>query len=75
MMKSSFSSATAILKGFAGWVSSRNSDDGDDEHHVPFVVSACGYQSRREGDTAENPGQFDTLRDRWPPGLSLDNFS
>jgi hypothetical protein len=74
-MKSSFNSATAVLKGFAGWVSGRTSNQVYDEPHVPFVVSACGYQSRHEGDSAEKPGQFDTLRDRWPPGLSLDNFS
>jgi len=46
-----------------------------DEAHIPFVVSACGYQSRDDGDSVEEAGRFDALRDRWPPGLNLDNFS
>ncbi len=75
-MKSSFTSATAILRGFAGWVSGRTSSQMyDDAPRVPFVVSACGYQSRDEGDSVEKTGQFDALRDRWPPGLNVDNFS
>ncbi|RUP08105.1 MAG: hypothetical protein EKK38_16325 [Hyphomicrobium sp.] len=74
-MKRSFSSATAILRGFAGWVSGRTSNQIYDEAHVPFVVSACGYQSRDEGDSVEKTGRSDALRDRWPPGLNVDNFS
>jgi hypothetical protein len=74
-MKRSFTSATAVLQGFAGWVSGRTSSQIYDEDHVPFVVSACGYQSRNEEDSVEQTGRFDASRNRWPPGLSLDNFS
>lgn len=73
-MKSTFGSATAVLRGFAGWVSGRTSIQITDEVR-PFIVSACGYQSRDEGDSVEKAGRFDASRDRWSPGINHDNFS
>jgi hypothetical protein len=70
-MKSSFSSATAVFRGFAGWILPRSQNALTDADHVPFVVSACGY--RRTPDTdAQN---FDMSGNEWVPGVSLDNFS
>lgn len=74
-MKSSLNSATAVLRGFAGWISGRTGDELSDVDHVPFVVSACGYRARAEETSMEDASEFDARRDRWPPGLSLDNFS
>jgi hypothetical protein len=71
-MKSSLTYTTAAaLRGFAGWFSGPVDTAMPDVDHVPFVVSACGYHSR-DIDADEEIGQ---RRDRWLPGLSLDNFS
>ena len=74
-MKSSLNSATAVLRDFAGWISGRSGDELSDVDHVPFVVSACGYRAQDGESSVDNSGEFDARRDRWPPGLSLDNFS
>jgi hypothetical protein len=72
-MKSSLNSATAVLRGFAGWIAGRTGDELSDVDHVPFVVSACGYRATAE--ESEDAPDVDARHDRWPPGLSLDNFS
>ena len=74
-MKSSLNSATAVLRGFAGWISGRDGDELSDVDHVPFVVSACGYRAQDGESSVDGSGEFDARRDRWPPGLILDNFS
>jgi hypothetical protein len=73
-MKSSLSSATAVLRDFAGWISSRGAEDFSEAPGVPFVVSACGYRAPAQDTEPEDTREFAVPRDRWAPGLSLDNF-
>ncbi|MET0407895.1 MAG: hypothetical protein ABW006_05965 [Hyphomicrobium sp.] len=70
-MKSSFSNATAALRGLAGWFSVRTDEALSDNDHIPFVVSACGYPGHED----ESTGGSRALLDRWSPGLNVDNFS
>ncbi len=74
-MKSSLTYTTAAaLRGFAGWFSGRAGDELADAEHIPFVVSACGYRTE-ESEVRPGASEFGERRDRWHPGLSLDNFS
>jgi hypothetical protein len=74
-MKSSFTYTTATaLRGFAGWIAGRGGEALPEVEHVPFVVSVCGYRAAE----SEAPAEFSETgerRNRWAPGLSLDNFS
>jgi hypothetical protein len=66
-MRSSLSSATAILKGFAGWIH-RRSEGPLSDFEAPTTSNAtpaCGRRIPSESDEAEK---------RWLPGPSLDNF-
>jgi hypothetical protein len=76
-MKSSLSSATAVLRGFAGWFSSRGGEalSGFDDEAIPNVVWACGREISPEAPEPDDRRQFAVRRERWSPGLSLDNFS
>ena len=76
-MKSSLSSATAVLRGFAGWFSNRGGEalSGIDDDATPNVVWACGREISPEGSESHDRRQFAARRERWAPGLSLDNFS
>lgn len=74
-MKSSLTSASAVLKGFAGWVTRRRSEARADlgTPETPEVVWACGQRiPLEELDTRR---EFATQQDRWPLGPSVDNFS
>lgn len=74
-MKSSLTCTTAAaLRGFAGWFSGRANGAMPDVDHIPFVVSACGYRAPAE-QAAADASEFGERRDRWLPGLSLDNYS
>lgn len=76
-MKSSLNSATAVLRGFAGWFSTRGGEalSGIDDDANPNVVWACGREISPEGLEPDDRRQFAARRERWSPGLSLDNFS
>jgi hypothetical protein len=69
-MRSSFSSAATAFKGFAGWISGRRDGDLTDDG-APNVFSACGAPERPH----DAPAEFSGHKERWSPGLSVDNFS
>jgi hypothetical protein len=70
-MKNSLAGATAVLKGFAGWIYRRRDEDLSevDAPGASEVVCACG----RRAPTGDD--EFAARSGRWSPGLSLDNFS
>ena len=70
-MKSSLTGATAVLKGFAGWIYGRRVEElpSVDLSDTSEVVWACGRRAPTDD------GEFAVHSDRWSPGLSLDNFS
>lgn len=70
-MKSSLNGATAVLRGFASWIAGRS---GPEPRVVPISVSACNPRIRPR-DYLHDEREFAVPRDRWSPGLSLDNFS
>ncbi|HVJ77808.1 MAG TPA: hypothetical protein VM620_08240 [Hyphomicrobium sp.] len=81
-MKSSLKSATLTLKGFAGWISKRrewalsNVDDAPE----PNAVRVCGrcatvVEAEMADRDAGDDRRASAPRDRWSPGLSMDNFS
>jgi hypothetical protein len=77
-MKSSLTGATAVLKGFAGWIYGRRGEDlsSVDASETSEVVWICGRRapSSEEGEF-DDRREFAVTSDRWSPGLSLDNFS
>jgi hypothetical protein len=78
MMKNSLAGATAVLKGFAGWIYGRREEGISDVSAPPDtseVVWACGRRAPTgDGEFADHR-EFAVRPDRWSPGLSLDNFS
>jgi hypothetical protein len=81
-MKSSLKCGTVSLRGFAGWSSKRrewalpNVDDAPE----PNAVRVCGrYATVVEAEMADRDAgdrrRTSAPRDRWSPGLSMDNFS
>lgn len=76
-MKSSLTSASAVLKGFAGWVTRRRSEARADVEtpETPEVVWACGQRIPLEDGELDTRREFAAQQDRWPLGPSVDNFS
>lgn len=74
MMKSYLNGATAVLRGFASWISDLARPMPTDAQVVPILVSACEPRIRPR-DHLNDQREFAVPRDRWAPGLSLDNFS
>ena len=76
-MKSSLTSASAVLKGFTGWVTRRRSAARADIEtpETPEVVWACGQHIPLEDSELDTRREFATQQDRWPLGPSVDNFS
>jgi hypothetical protein len=74
MMKSTLDGATAVLRGFASWFSGHADSTLPDARVVPTLVSACEPRIRPR-DHLNDEREFAVPRDRWAPGLSLDNFS
>jgi len=68
-MKSSSSGATAVFRDFAGWFAAGSEILLPDAERVPFVSSARGCQWAQPGS------DLDMSRNRWVPGVRLDNFS
>jgi hypothetical protein len=81
-MKSSLKSATSTLKGFAGWISKRregvlsNVDDAPSTNAVR-VCGRCAtvVEAELADQDADDRRRVSAPRDRWSPGLSMDNFS
>jgi hypothetical protein len=76
-MKGSLTSASAVLKGFAGWVTRRRSEARADVEtpETQEVVWACGQRIPLEGSELDTRREFATQQDRWPLGPGVDNFS
>lgn len=76
-MKSSLTSASAVLKGFKGWMARRRTAAPADIEtpETPEVVWACGRRVPLEDGELDARREFAMREDRWPPGPSLDNFS
>jgi len=81
-MKSSLKSATSTLRGFAGWISKRRGDalSSTEDTESPAAVRICGrcataVEAELADQVADGRGRGSETRDRWSPGLSMDNFS
>jgi hypothetical protein len=76
-MKRSFTGATAVLKGFAGWINGRRGEDLPtiSASDASEVVWACGRYATIDDGEFDDRREFAVRSDRWSPGLSLDNFS
>jgi len=76
-MKSSLTVATAVIKGFAGWIYGRRGQDlsSVDAPDASEIIRACGRRAPTEDEEFDDDREFAVRSDRWSPGLSLDNFS
>lgn len=76
-MKSSLTGASAVPKGFRGWMARRRTAIAVDieTSEASNVVWACGRRLPVEENELEERHEFAARRDRWPLGPSMDNFS
>ncbi|AGK56654.1 hypothetical protein HYPDE_24848 [Hyphomicrobium denitrificans 1NES1] len=75
-MKGSLTSASAIVKGFKGWIARRRAAaTAKIETPETEVVWVCGRRMPMEGPEFDARREFSAQQDRWPLGPSVDNYS